>query len=61
MLPSGREALLSDTVGFITDLPPQLIKAFKVSCTKPQLIQAEINPSIGLLTASIHLCPLGHS
>ena len=28
MLPSGREALLSDTVGFITDLPPQLIKAF---------------------------------
>eukprot|EP00891_Asterochloris_glomerata_P006564 jgi/Astpho2/6564/fgenesh1_pg.00100_%23_1_t len=30
MLPSGREVLLSDTVGFITDLPPQLIKAFKV-------------------------------
>ena len=29
MLPSGRSALFSDTVGFLTDLPPQLIAAFK--------------------------------
>ena len=41
MLPSGCEVLLSDTVGFITDLPPQLIKAFKVSCAKPHLLWAE--------------------
>ena len=31
-LPSGREAILSDTVGFISDLPHQLVNAFKVSC-----------------------------
>lgn len=30
MLPSGREAILSDTVGFISDLPPMLVKAFQV-------------------------------
>lgn len=30
-LPSGREAILSDTVGFISDLPHQLVNAFKVS------------------------------
>ena len=30
MLPSGRAAVLIDTVGFISDLPPQLIKAFRV-------------------------------
>ena len=29
VLPSGRSALFSDTVGFLTDLPPQLIAAFK--------------------------------
>ena len=29
MLPSGRSALFSDTVGFLTNLPPQLIAAFK--------------------------------
>ena len=29
-LPSGREAILSDTVGFISDLPHQLVNAFKV-------------------------------
>ena len=29
-LPSGREAILSDTVGFISDLPHQLVNAFRV-------------------------------
>lgn len=29
-LPSGRQAILSDTVGFISDLPTQLFDAFKV-------------------------------
>jgi GTPase len=28
-LPSGRQIILSDTVGFISDLPPQLIAAFQ--------------------------------
>jgi len=28
-LPSGRQVILSDTVGFISDLPPQLISAFQ--------------------------------
>ncbi len=28
-LPSGRQIILSDTVGFISDLPPQLITAFQ--------------------------------
>ena len=55
MLPSGREALLSDTVGFITDLPPQLIKAFKVSCTKPQLHQA--SAALGPTLSSTHRPP----
>ncbi|MBI4975407.1 GTPase HflX [Candidatus Peregrinibacteria bacterium] len=27
--PTGKEILISDTIGFIRDLPPQLIKAFK--------------------------------
>ena len=31
MLQSGRQVILSDTVGFIADLPPSLIKAFQVS------------------------------
>jgi len=31
LLPSGREAILSDTVGFISDLPHQLVDAFRVS------------------------------
>ncbi|DBA79692.1 TPA: hypothetical protein ACH3X1_008363 [Trebouxia sp. C0004] len=30
-LPSGREAILSDTVGFISDLPHQLVNAFKAT------------------------------
>ena len=31
VLPSGRQVILSDTVGFIDNLPPSLIKAFQVS------------------------------
>jgi len=30
-LPSGRHAILSDTVGFISDLPTQLIEAFRAT------------------------------
>lgn len=30
-LPSGREAILSDTVGFISDLPTQLVAAFRAT------------------------------
>ena len=30
-LPSGREILLSDTVGFIRDLPPGLVAAFRTT------------------------------
>ena len=32
VLQSGRQVILSDTVGFIDNLPPSLIKAFQV-CT----------------------------
>ncbi len=34
-LPSGRQVVMSDTVGFISDLPTQLFDAFKVThvCT----------------------------
>ena len=31
MLPSGRHAILSDTVGFISELPTQLIEAFRAT------------------------------
>lgn len=37
MLPSGRSAILSDTVGFISDLPPMLIKAFQVGASAADL------------------------
>jgi GTP-binding protein HflX len=30
-LPSGRQAILSDTVGFISDLPTQLVEAFRAT------------------------------
>jgi GTP-binding protein HflX len=30
-LPSGRKAILSDTVGFISDLPTQLVEAFRAT------------------------------
>jgi GTP-binding protein HflX len=35
-LPSGRRALLSDTVGFIRDLPPGLIAAFRATLEEAQ-------------------------
>ena len=31
LLPSGRDAILSDTVGFISDLPTQLVAAFRAT------------------------------
>ncbi|BDA45810.1 probable GTPase HflX [Coccomyxa sp. Obi] len=40
MLPSGRSAILSDTVGFISDLPPMLIKAFQA--TLEEVVEADL-------------------
>ncbi len=39
-LPSGRHAILSDTVGFISDLPTQLIAAFRA--TLEEVLEAEV-------------------
>ena len=39
-LPSGREAVLSDTVGFISDLPTQLINAFRA--TLEETLEADV-------------------
>ena len=39
-LPSGREAVLSDTVGFISDLPTQLITAFRA--TLEETLEADV-------------------
>jgi GTP-binding protein HflX len=40
MLPSGRETLLTDTVGFIRDLPPELLTAFMA--TLEELAESDI-------------------
>ncbi|XP_010939343.1 GTP-binding protein At3g49725, chloroplastic [Elaeis guineensis] len=40
ILPSGRKALLSDTVGFISDLPVQLIEAFHA--TLEEVVEADL-------------------
>ncbi|KAK9826096.1 hypothetical protein WJX81_002388 [Elliptochloris bilobata] len=40
MLPSGREVILSDTVGFISDLPHQLVTAFKA--TLEEVVEADL-------------------
>ncbi len=37
ILPSGREVVLSDTVGFISDLPTHLIEAFRATLEEVQL------------------------
>ena len=39
-LPSGQEAILSDTVGFISDLPTQLITAFRA--TLEETLEADV-------------------
>lgn len=39
-LPSGREVILSDTVGFISDLPTQLIAAFRA--TLEEVLEADL-------------------
>ena len=39
-LPSGRQILLSDTVGFIADLPTQLISAFRA--TLEEVVEADL-------------------
>lgn len=36
-LPSGREAILSDTVGFISDLPTHLVEAFRATLEEVQM------------------------
>ncbi|KAJ0967715.1 hypothetical protein J5N97_024632 [Dioscorea zingiberensis] len=40
ILPSGRKALLSDTVGFISDLPVQLVEAFHA--TLEEVVEADL-------------------
>lgn len=42
-LPSGRLALLSDTVGFIRKLPPQLVQAFKATLEEVQEADALVH------------------
>ncbi len=39
-LPSGRKVILSDTVGFISDLPPQLVAAFRA--TLEEVLEADL-------------------
>jgi GTP-binding protein HflX len=39
-LPSGRRVILSDTVGFISDLPPQLVAAFRA--TLEEVLEADL-------------------
>ncbi|HXQ51980.1 MAG TPA: GTPase HflX, partial [Stellaceae bacterium] len=39
-LPSGRQAILSDTVGFISDLPTQLVAAFRA--TLEEVVEADL-------------------
>jgi GTPase len=39
-LPGGREVLLSDTVGFISDLPPELVAAFRA--TLEEVVDADV-------------------
>src|SRR5690606_23901480 len=40
VLPSGRKVILSDTVGFISDLPTQLVAAFRA--TLEEVIEADL-------------------
>ncbi len=59
-LESGENILLSDTVGFIKDLPPQLIEAF--SATLEELQEADLllhvvditSPELGKLMSSVN-------
>jgi GTP-binding protein HflX len=39
-LPSGKKVILSDTVGFISDLPPQLVAAFRA--TLEEVLEADL-------------------
>src|SRR5688500_6246811 len=39
-LPGGRRAILSDTVGFISDLPHQLVAAFRA--TLEEVLEADL-------------------
>ncbi len=39
-LPGGRQVILSDTVGFISDLPPQLVAAFRA--TLEEVLDADL-------------------
>ena len=52
-LPSGRQAILSDTVGFISDLPTQLFDAFKVRLLTSQ--HSAQNLSVTILSTSTNV------
>ena len=47
-LPSGRQAVVSDTVGFISHLPTQLFNAFKVrpACLHSSCSTAPAHPAL---------------
>jgi GTP-binding protein HflX len=51
-LPSGRRIALSDTVGFITELPPQLIAAFKA--TLEEVVHADIILHVHDMTSPLY-------
>ena len=42
-LPSGRRVILSDTVGFISDLPTTLVAAFRA--TLEEVVEADLDPA----------------
>ena len=42
-LPTGGKAILSDTVGFISDLPTQLVAAFRA--TLEEVVEADLDPA----------------
>ncbi len=52
-LPSGRQVLLSDTVGFLRDLPPQLVAAFH--STLEATLEADVLLHVTDLSAYDHL------
>lgn len=55
MLPSGRQVILSDTVGFIDALPPTLIKAFQVASVSCAVLPFPATPAHACLSA-VGLC-----
>lgn len=51
-LPAGRTAILSDTVGFISDLPPHLVAAFRA--TLEEVLEADVLVHVRDASAETH-------